>query len=76
MSEKLPALTGMEIIQALGRAGFTVVRIRGSHQILKHNDGRATIVPVHSGETIGRGLLGKILRDCKLDRDEFRQLLD
>ena len=76
MSGKLPALTGPEIILALERSGFVVVRIRGSHHSLHHEDGRTTMVPVHAAETIGPGLMSKILRDCSLNRDEFRALLD
>lgn len=75
MSGKLPALTGAEIIRALEREGFTVVRVRGSHHFLRHPDGRATVVASHSGETIGPGLMSKILRDCGLDRAQFRRLL-
>jgi predicted RNA binding protein YcfA (HicA-like mRNA interferase family) len=75
MSGKLPALTGAEVIQALERSGFTVVRIRGSHHVLRHTDGRTTVVPVHAGETIGPGLMSKIFRDCGLDREQFRGLL-
>ncbi|MGA2589484.1 MAG: type II toxin-antitoxin system HicA family toxin [Bryobacteraceae bacterium] len=33
---------------ALAKAGFAVVRIRGSHHSLKHEDGRGTVVPAHS----------------------------
>jgi predicted RNA binding protein YcfA (HicA-like mRNA interferase family) len=72
---KLPSLTGREIIAALNQAGFEVARIRGSHHFLIHNDGRRTVVPVHSGETIGIGLLSQILRDCQITREEFRELL-
>lgn len=72
---RLPRLTGEELINILQKAGFSSVRIRGSHQFLRHPDGRVTIVPVHSGETIGPGLLSKILRDCELSRDEFLELL-
>ncbi|MFM5887355.1 MAG: type II toxin-antitoxin system HicA family toxin [Dolichospermum sp.] len=72
---KLPSLTGKEVIAALNKAGFEVARVRGSHHILIHNDGRRTVVPVHSGETIGTGLMTQILRDCQLDREEFRNLL-
>lgn len=75
MSGKLLALTGAEVIQSLERGGFAVVRIRGSHHILRHPDGRTTVVPVHAGETIGPGLMNKILRDCRLDREQFRNLL-
>ncbi|MCS6918307.1 MAG: type II toxin-antitoxin system HicA family toxin [Fimbriimonadales bacterium] len=72
---RIPALTGSEVIHALQRAGFEVVRQRGSHCILKHADGRQTVVPVHAGETLGRGLLRKILRDAELTPDEFLELL-
>jgi len=60
------------VITALQTIGFSVVRIKGSHHILIHADGRRTVVPVHSDETIGIGLLSQILRDCQLTREEFR----
>ena len=47
---------------ALKKAAFQVARIKGSHHFLSHSNGRSTVVPVHSGETIGPGLLLKILR--------------
>ncbi len=72
---KLPRVTGEEIARALCRTGFAVERVRGSHQILRHPDGRMTVIPTHAGETIGPGLLSKILRDCELTRDEFVGLL-
>ncbi|OUL30655.1 hypothetical protein BV372_21290 [Nostoc sp. T09] len=72
---QLPSVTGRQVIDALGKVGFEVARIRGNHHILIHTDGRRTVVPVHSGETIGRGLLAQILRDCQINRDEFRMLL-
>lgn len=72
---KLPSLTGKEIIAALKKIGFEVIRIRGSHHFLRHQDGRTTVVPVHAGETTGPGLLAKILRDCELTREEFASLL-
>lgn len=75
MSKKLPALTATAIIKALQRAGFVVIRIRGSHHFLLHPDGRTTVVPCHAGETLGPGLIIKVLRDCELTRDQFRALL-
>jgi predicted RNA binding protein YcfA (HicA-like mRNA interferase family) len=41
---KLPRLTGKEIISALQKSGFKVIRTKGSHQLLRHDDGRATVV--------------------------------
>lgn len=71
----IPALTGKRIIKALKKAGFTVLRIKGSHHFLSHPDGRKTVVPVHSGETIGKGLFAQILKDCDLTTNELLDLL-
>jgi predicted RNA binding protein YcfA (HicA-like mRNA interferase family) len=68
-------VTAIELIRALERVGFGVVRVGGSHHRLRHPDGRVTSVPVHSGETLGPGLLSKILRDCELDREDLEHLL-
>jgi predicted RNA binding protein YcfA (HicA-like mRNA interferase family) len=72
---KLPALTGKEVVAALEKAGFSVIRTRSSHHFMRHPDGRTTVVPVHAGETIGPGLLSKILRDCELTREAFGAIL-
>ena len=72
---KLPSLTGKQLIRALISLGFQVARTRGSHYFLAHADGRATVVPVHAGETIGSGLVAKILRDCEITRDDLARLL-
>ncbi len=68
---RVPALTGKQVIAVLSRMGFHEVRIRGSHHYLRHEDGRATVVPVHAGETIGRGLLSKILRATEISREDL-----
>lgn len=72
---RLPVVTGAEVVQALERAGFEVVRQRGSHVLLKHPDGRATVVPVHRRETLGPGILLKIGRDIGMSRQELTALL-
>ncbi len=72
----LRPLPAEKIIKILNRIGFQKVRQRGSHLILKHSDGRLTVVPVHPGEQIGRGLLSKIIKDAKLTKEEFLKLLE
>jgi predicted RNA binding protein YcfA (HicA-like mRNA interferase family) len=72
MTPKLPRVTGKELLTALGKLGFQVIRVRGSHHFVKHTDGRRTVVPVHPGETLGPGLLNSILRDVELTREELR----
>jgi predicted RNA binding protein YcfA (HicA-like mRNA interferase family) len=73
---RLPRLTGQEVVRALSKAGFEVLRQRGSRVFLKHADGRATIIPIHGGEVLGPGIMSKILRDAKLSREEFHKLLE
>ena len=50
-------------------------RTKGSHHFLKHDDGRCTVVPVHSGETIEKELLSHILRNFDITKNEFRDFL-
>ena len=70
-----PSITGNRLIRALGKFGFEVIRTKGSHHFLQHENGRCTVVPVHRGETIGRGLLAQILRDCEITKDELQKRL-
>jgi predicted RNA binding protein YcfA (HicA-like mRNA interferase family) len=72
----LPRVTGREVVQALGRLGWTVVAQKGSHAQLKHptRTGRVT-VPIHAGETIGPGLLKSILSQAGVSSEEFRAVL-
>nr|WP_281361658.1 type II toxin-antitoxin system HicA family toxin [Methanofollis tationis] len=70
------AADGRTIVLALQHMGFEPIRQRGSHVILKHPDGSMTVVPVHEGEEIGRGLLRTIIRETGLTKDQFLQILD
>jgi predicted RNA binding protein YcfA (HicA-like mRNA interferase family) len=70
-----PSLTGKDLLLALKKVDFLLVRVKGSHHFVQHADGRSTVVPIHTGETIGPGLLSKILRDCELNREQLQKLL-
>lgn len=72
---RMPRVTGAHVVRSLRKAGFELVRQRGSHAILKHPDGRSTVVPIHGRETIGVGLMSKIQRDVGIDREAFIELL-
>jgi predicted RNA binding protein YcfA (HicA-like mRNA interferase family) len=72
---KLPLITSREMEKLLLHLGFKRKRQAGSHVFYKHSDGRiTTIVPFHPGEDLGRGLIRKILRDIKVDQEEYLQL--
>ena len=51
---RLPIVTGRQLIRALERGGFNVIRIKGSHHFLRHFDDptRQTVVPVHGSEDL------------------------
>lgn len=68
-------LKARDVIRALQALDFTAQRQSGSHLFFIHADGRATVVPRHGGEDIGRGLLRQILRDIELPPEEFAKYL-
>jgi predicted RNA binding protein YcfA (HicA-like mRNA interferase family) len=72
---KYSAVSGKRLITALKRAGLLIQRVKGRHHFLRHPDGRTTVVPVHSGESLGPGLLAKVLRDVEITRNELEELL-
>ncbi|HEY3899918.1 MAG TPA: type II toxin-antitoxin system HicA family toxin [Chthoniobacter sp.] len=72
---RLQRVTGRQALKALQRAGFVLVRTKGFHHFIRHSDGRATVIPIHAGETLGPGLFNRILKDVEIERDEFAKLL-
>ena len=72
---KLPLLSANELIKILRKMGFEEIRQRGSHKYFKHPDGKSTVIPVHSGKDIGRGLLRKIINEIEVERDDFFKYL-
>jgi predicted RNA binding protein YcfA (HicA-like mRNA interferase family) len=51
------------------------VRQKGSHAFYRHGDGRATVIPMHRGEDLGRGLIRTILRGLEISPEEYVRLL-
>jgi predicted RNA binding protein YcfA (HicA-like mRNA interferase family) len=73
VSDALPVLSGQQLVRALERSGWQVVRQRGSHVRMKHPARRSPVtVPLH--REIKRGTLTGILNDAGLDVSELRRL--
>ena len=53
---KLPLLSAKEICKFLEKLGFVSIRQKGSHRFYEHPSGRSTVVPIHPGKDVGRGL--------------------
>lgn len=74
MTSRQPVVSGIRLVKALEKDGWTVVRQRGSHVRLKKSGRRmALVVPLH--KELRRGTLAGILRDADLDTDGLRHLL-
>lgn len=72
---RLPALTGREVVKALGKIGYELDRQHGSHMILRHADPpfRRLVVPDH--KEVRRGTLRAIIRQAGLSVSEFLELI-
>jgi predicted RNA binding protein YcfA (HicA-like mRNA interferase family) len=67
----LPVLKSRDIIAMLTNLGFKEVRQRGSHKQFRHQDGRGTTVPAHSGRDVSPILLRQILKDIGITAEDF-----
>ena len=75
---KLPRITGEEMVKALEKEGFEVVRQRGSHvQVRKCVEGKKVTfrVPIHKGKILKLGTLRGILRKGGISVDRLIDLL-
>ena len=73
---KVPSLSYQKIIKALERDNWTVVRQKGSHIRLEKKLTDETLkitVPAH--KPVKRTTLAKILKQAKIDLDDFLELI-
>ncbi len=70
MGERLPVLSGREVVRAFQQLVWQIVRQRGSHIILVREGSQATLsVPDH--HEVAKGTLRSLIRDAGLSVDEF-----
>jgi len=50
---KLKLVKAERIVKALAKIGFISIRQHGSHLVMKHPDGRITVVPMHKEKKLG-----------------------
>jgi predicted RNA binding protein YcfA (HicA-like mRNA interferase family) len=73
MTDKLPTLSGKEVVKALGKLGYSVNDQKGSHIHLRHPVRCPLTVPNHP--EIARGILRIIIKDADLIIEKFLKLL-
>lgn len=68
---RIPSLRPRQIVAALERCGFEVVRISGSHyQLFNERTRRHTTVPYHNRD-LPRGTVSAIIQQAGLSRQDF-----
>jgi predicted RNA binding protein YcfA (HicA-like mRNA interferase family) len=73
---EVPRISGLEAIRAFEQAGFEVVRVNGSHHILKKSGHTNRLsIPVHGGRTVGVGLLRRQIAAAGLTVEQFNDFL-
>jgi predicted RNA binding protein YcfA (HicA-like mRNA interferase family) len=60
------------VVKALNRAGYRVVRQRGSHIFVAKDD---VVVPVPRHDEIKRGTLMAIIAEAGMTKEEFLRLI-
>jgi predicted RNA binding protein YcfA (HicA-like mRNA interferase family) len=74
MSPSLPVVSGRDAVSALEKAGFRVIRQKGSHMIVRRDNPFAQVtVPDH--KVLDRGTLRSIIRQSGLSLNEFIALV-
>ena len=73
---KLPVVSGDDVIKALKKAGFEVVRQRGSHVSLHKKTPQGILLTVVPRKPeIKKGTLLSIIRQAGINKEEFLKLL-
>ncbi len=69
---KVPSLSYDRIIRALQRDGWVVVRLKGSHiRLQKHTLSETLKLTIPAHRPVKRSTLSHILKQARLDLDEF-----
>ena len=64
-------ISGKQFVSLLQSRGWVVVRIRGSHYIMRSPEGKKVTVPVHGNRDLPPGTLAALLRETGLRRGEL-----
>jgi predicted RNA binding protein YcfA (HicA-like mRNA interferase family) len=72
----VPTVNGRDVVRALEKAGYRVVRQSGSHVVMRSPDGsRSVPVPTHGTRDLGPGLTRAIIRQAGFTVEVFVELL-
>jgi predicted RNA binding protein YcfA (HicA-like mRNA interferase family) len=68
-------LSARQLVRALEADGFILQRVRGSHRIYKHADGRRVVVAYHAlGDSFPIGTLRAMIADAGWQDEDLKRL--
>jgi predicted RNA binding protein YcfA (HicA-like mRNA interferase family) len=72
---RLPVITPQKLARALEKAGFKLMRVKGSHYYYySQRTEKIAVVPFHSKD-LRKGTLHAILKDADMSIEELQDLL-
>ena len=75
MTQTPRGVSARQFVRALQADGFFLQRVRGSHRIYRHADGRRIVVAYHQlGDTFPVGTLRAMIADAGWQDDDLRRL--
>jgi len=75
MSE-IPSLSYVKIVAGFQRAGFVVVRQKGSHiRLQKRVNGNTVKITIPAHKPVKKSTLAKIIKQAELSVEEFKELV-
>ena len=76
MSKKVPSLNYFVILKALRRAGWVIVRQKGSHiRLHKHTSDKILKITIPAHSPIKRSTFAHILKQANMSVEEFEKYL-
>lgn len=68
----VPVIKSQDFYSCLIKYGCELISIKGSHHKIRYMaNGRVTVIPVHKGREIKKGLFIAILKQLQIDIDAF-----
>lgn len=74
---RLPRVTGKEIVSCLKKAGFVILRQKGSHLVMRHETDltRRCVIPLQGSKIIKPGTFHSIIKGAGISAEDFFKLL-
>ncbi|MEK6972421.1 MAG: type II toxin-antitoxin system HicA family toxin [archaeon] len=70
---KLPVISGKEAIKVAQKLDFQIIRQRGSHIILRNEQNKRLVIPLH--KSLKPGTLLQIIKTLGISKEKFEELL-